>query len=199
LAKLPSGSKISHHEDLTQAPDGIGKRIAQFQNESREPVHAVTNSATGDIYIAQNAMNPDAVLGHEVIHSLRVRGVLSDGDLGILEDHANQITGLWDRPAYEKAYAHRENKSELMAQEAAAHLYASRIAGGDFGPRVNSILDHIKEFFERVRSGLKGQGFRSANDVMRSIDSGEMVDQQGRQPGDRPAPSHELGDSLNQN
>ena len=191
LHKLPDGVSVKGYGDLGEAPGLVGERAARDQRSAGRRFEGATNAETGDIYIAHHAMNPDATIGHELIHALRIKGLMSDGDLKLLADRAAQIPGLWDQNVYLKAYEGRENVNELMAQEAAAHLYEARIRGQDFGSRINAILDRIKEFIDRVRNGLKGQGFRSAGDVMDAIDSGRMI---GRDPRWGDGPAYSMGD-----
>ena len=224
MHRLPSGVAAKSVRDVADVRGPIGDRAAEWQAKTGRNIDGTYNRDTGDIYIAHHALNPDAVVGHELFHALRERGLISDDDLHIMAHAAEQIPDLWNKSVYEKAYDRANNKSELMAEEAGAHLYQKRIEGYDFGPRVNSILDRIKAFIDRVRNALRGDGFntseqvqrawdegqdraasravglrgRTAKDIMDEIDSGHMA-QRDQRSDDRTAPNRELDDSLNQN
>jgi hypothetical protein len=224
MHRLPDGVTAQNVRDVGDVRGSVGDRAAEWQRKTGRNVDGTYNRDTGDIYIAHHALNPDAVVGHELFHALRERGLISDDDLHIMAHAAEQIPDLWNKSVYEKAYDRANNKSELMAEEAGAHLYQKRIEGYDFGPRVNSILDRIKAFIDRVRNALRGDGFntseqvqrawdegqdraasravglrgRTAKDIMDEIDSGHMA-QRDQRSDDRTAPNRELDDSLNQN
>ena len=224
MHRLPDGVTAQNVRDVGDVRGSVGDRAAEWQRKTGRNIDGTYDRDTGDIYIAHHALNPDAVVGHELFHALRERGLISDDDLHIMAHAAEQIPDLWNKSVYEKAYGRANNKSELMAEEAGAHLYQKRIEGYDFGPRVNSILDRIKAFIERVRNALRGDGFntseqvqrawdegqdratsravglrgRTAKDIMDEIDSGQMA-QRSQRLDDRAAPNRELDDSLNQN
>jgi len=176
LGRLPDGVEVKSFADIADLPKDLQRGVLAARSAGGR-VEALTESQTGNIWIAVDALDVDGTLSHETIHALRQVGLLMDHELQMLADAAAKVPDIFDRALYEQAYAHFDPDlfKEVMLQEAAAHLYEARANGANFGKDANAILRKIKQFLERARNALKGLGWQSADDIMKAIDDGAIA------------------------
>lgn len=163
-------------------PKDVTIEVADSLNVGGYELDALSDSTTGRIALAVYANNPRARIGHEGLHTLVTRGHVSPGELAILAETA-RTSGVWTAKAeaqYRDAYAGRANLDGLIAEEAAAHLVEARIRGQDFGQQANAIIEKIKKVLQRIRKALQGRGFKTADDVIDALMSGEMARREAR-------------------
>lgn len=159
---LPDGTKIEFKDDL------------RYQGLELD---GITTEA-GDVAIFRHAMNPAAILGHETVHALRRRGLISESEIKTLAKLARE-EGVFQKEArYREEYKDRANFESLIDEEAAAAYIEARIKGDAKGPE-NTTAARIQQFFERLRNLLSGYGFKSEQDVVNALLSGEMAKRQG--------------------
>lgn len=128
----------------------------------------------GVIYVATYAVNPDAVLHHEIVHWLKRTQRITDDEIALLAKRARK-EGLLDEALYREAMAGRENLDALLDEEAAARLMQARKEGRSFGRKADGIIDKALRTLEMIGNALRGYGFRTADDVVEAILSGEMA------------------------
>lgn len=159
---LPDGTKIEFKDDL------------RYQGLELD---GITTEA-GDVAIFRHAMNPAAILGHETVHALRRRGLISESEIKTLAKLARE-EGVFEKEArYREEYKDRANFESLIDEEAAAAYIEARIKGDAKGPE-NTTAARIQQFFERLRNLLSGYGFKSEQDVVNALLSGDMARRQG--------------------
>lgn len=135
----------------------------------------------GTIWIASYAMNPKGRIAHEVVHALKTLGKLSREELAILAGRARKTVAFpADREANYRAELEQRGwdqarVAETLDEEAAAHLIEARQNGTSFGREINGVLDRIKRFFEMAGNALRLRGFRTADDVVESVLTGEAA------------------------
>src|SRR5262249_4998665 len=73
---------------------------------------------------------------------------------------------------------------ELIDQERVARLAELWADGTSFGKKIDGWFERLVKFVEAVRNALRGLGFRTYDDVFRSIASGEVASrtQEGWRP-----------------
>lgn len=170
VARLPDG--VSAKAMLT--PDGIE---GGFKD--------------GNIFVSLLALDPKAIMHHEEIHALRGLGLFTDKEWKLLVKEADK-RGVKDDPfldgkrsirdVYPDTYGGRFMKDGVLDrgaldnaidEEAVAYMVQFRANGGTIG-RANKIIDRVLQFFERVRNTLSGFGFRTVDDVLRAMETGEI-------------------------
>lgn len=133
----------------------------------------------GDITLALHAVDPAARIGHEGVHALVSRGLLSPAEVDLLARAAADANVFKDEAKYREAYKDRENLDRLIAEEAAAHYVEARIK--DQTPEVKSIADHVRALIERVKNALDGYGFKTAEDIRNAVLRGDVARRSARQ------------------
>lgn len=63
--------------------------------------------------------------------------------------------------------------SVMIEEEAAMHVIDAYVAGQRFGRKVDTIIGRILNLLRRIGNGLRGLGFRTADDVLRAFTAGE--------------------------
>ena len=144
-----------------------------------ERVDATSDMSTGHIQLALSAIDPEARIGHEAVHTLVTLGHMSPAEVDALAGLAREAGTFGEEARYREAYAGRDGIEALITEEAAASYIEARIKGAVTGPP-NTIIERIKQIIERVRSALTGAGFRSREDVVQALMSGEMARREGR-------------------
>jgi len=171
----PAGTEFRTFSTLSDLPENLRASVEKANAE----IDALFDPVSRSVWLSTAAMNPSGRLHHEVVHALKADGLLTDGEVRLLANRAGKIDDLgFDRAKYEAAYRDRYSEDGLrlaLDEEAAAHLIEARVRGADFGAEINGIADRIAQFFERIRNALQGLGFKTADDVMNAILSGEVA------------------------
>lgn len=128
----------------------------------------------GVVYVAAYAANPEAVVWHEIVHFLKRTGRLTDDEIALLARRARK-ENLFDEGLYREAMAGRDDLDAKLDEEAAAHLMQARKEGRSFGRKTDAIIDKALRTLEMIGNALRGYGFRTADDVVEAILSGEMA------------------------
>lgn len=173
LPRLPDGVTVKAFVTADELPANL-RRGVEYARQNGYAVNGLTDRQTGNIWIAADALDPDGTLSHETIHALRQTGRLTTKELKVLAREAAKRPDIFDRAAYEQLYAGQANAADALLQEAAAHLYEARAAGHTFGGEANAILYKIRQFLDRVRNSLQGLGFKTADDIFRAVDAGDV-------------------------
>lgn len=132
--------------------------------------------ADGDtIWIAAAAMSPRATFAHEVVHALRRAGVLAPEEVKLLAAAAREseafplATEQLYRDAYRDQFQTRDALDDILDEEAAAHYIEAAVndrlpAAAAAQTVARGLVDRIRDFLDRIREILTGQGYRKAAD-----------------------------------
>ena len=155
LGLRDAGLAISH--DLIQTKDG--------------PANAAYSPTRKLIQVAMNAAKDmGKSLDHEVVHHLLNVGVITKPEFDQMVRALRRNKDLSAK--IDEAYKHLDQAGR--DEEGVAELFA-RWANGDksvLAPQ--GILNKIKSFFDAVRQAFTSQGFKSAEDIFKAIDSGQI-------------------------
>ena len=134
------------------------------------------------IEAARDTGKLDWTLHHEAIHALRNLGVFSPGEWATLERAA--AAGGW---VDEFGLTKRSYPDDRLIEEAVAEKFAQFGTGNAPAPggMVGRAWAKLQRFFEALRNGLAGRGFRSAAGVFEDVKAGTLGE---REPGSRSAP-----------
>lgn len=178
-------------EDLAEFNDEAGQKLAAQLDRAipgRKVGLQVVDKLLGDkkfagryaegvITVALEAdQSPAVTLDHEVVHALRDLDLFRGGEWRALARRARGDAQLMN--SVRERYPDLDGDSQV--EEAVADLYAAWMAG-ERQERgfVASALRRMREFFGALGAALRGNGFTSAEAVMRAIDVGEVG---GRSP-----------------
>ena len=155
---LPEGTEVKVAGELE---DGAGRALDAAE-------------VNGTIFLYQHAIDPTARIGHEGVHVLVSRGLLDPKEVKTLAKAARKegVFSAEQEASYREAYAERENLDSLIDEEAAAHLVEANVG---LDPKLQTIIDRVKAFFERLRNAMEGNGFRTADDVIDAILGGDAA------------------------
>jgi hypothetical protein len=171
-------------------PDNVKVEVKKRIEAAGGDLRGVTGSYNPLKKLIQVATdnNPDAIqtFGHESVHAFRDLGLITDKEWSTLADAANKSNWA-NNPTVRKsmeAYADRgydeARTKELVLEEAIAEQFGDYLTKNiEPSAEMKPIFERIKQFIERLRNALKGQGFQSAEDVFREMNVGEM---KGRTP-----------------
>lgn len=160
---LPSDVKVDVRTDEMRDPT-TGNRL-----------EATSNTRTGDIELAAYALNPAARLGHEAVHTLVTRGLLSPEEVSLLAKAAREAGAFTKEADYREAYKARADLDRLIEEEAAAHYLEAVIARRVEPTIPRNLVEKIHQIIERIRNALNGYGFRTETDVVRAIMEGDAA------------------------
>lgn len=164
-----------------------------LKNVKLDLVSSIINPVTGEpepranafywksvITIAmQNQGGHLRALNHESIHALRKLGAISNEDWTILKrkiDNEKWLDKKFGKftDSVRVRYASQKLSSDDLHEEAVADMFAASEAGDLYlGGIFATIKRRIQAFFETLRNGFAGLGFKSADDVFAAISSGE--------------------------
>ncbi len=112
----------------------------------------------------------DMTVRHEAIHALRNLGLFTDSEWVALEREAKRS---W-RAEYEIDRRYGALSEEQLNEEAVADAFKHWQDGDRFAPGFRGIFERVRDFFQRVANMLRGLGYRTAEDVFRSVERGQV-------------------------
>lgn len=169
----PAGTRFRPFASPADLPSGLREQVAAAEQQTG--ARATGFAHAGDVWISAYLLDPTAKMGHEVVHALRERGLITDAEINVIAARVRRAGDLFskaDRERYLQVY--RGDRAKVREEEAAAGIEAY-IGGYDFGPQVNGIIARILETLERLRNALRGRGFQSFNDVVDAFLEGKMA------------------------
>lgn len=162
-----------------------------LKNVKLDLVSSITNPLTGEATPQANAYYWKSVitialqnqgghlraLNHESIHALRQLGAISNDDWTILKRKIDNEKWL-DKPfgTFTQSVRNRYKslKGDALHEEAVADMFAASEAGDLYlGGIFSTIKRRIQAFFEALRNGFSGLGFKTGDDVFAAISRGE--------------------------
>jgi hypothetical protein len=167
----PAGTRIDVLPDQSM--------VSRAANGDRYQLDATSDTLTGHIQLAVSAMDPAAKMGHEAVHTLVTLGHLSPDEVSALASLAREAGTFKDEAKYRAAYEGRTGLDRILQEEAAASYIEARIKGAVDGPE-NTVIERIRQLIERIKQVLAGKGFKSREDVVQAVMSGEAARRDAR-------------------
>lgn len=127
------------------------------------------------VEVALRFGDPDVAARHEAIHALRTIGLFTDKEWSLMERDAKS-NGTLDRVNDISGYDHLSPDEKI--EEAVAQTFGEKMAAGEplkmpAGP-LRTAWEKIKTFFRRLGNAIRGLGFKTAEDVYRSAEEGQV-------------------------
>lgn len=143
------------------------------------------------IEIVTRAQNPNIEMDHEVIHALRDLGLFTESEWATLTREALRNKELM--ASTRRDYADNNLPERFLREEAIAEMFAQWRAGNlDVSPETRTLFQRIVDFFHALAEALRGQGFKSAEDVFNAVVSGEVGNRGRAASAASPAPEQLL-------
>ena len=161
---------------VSQIYDGTGKPVLGASTDLGDGRLVVAALSYVDPATGETLANPNlqGTLRHETVHDLRARGMFTPQEDKLLFRSARNRR-IRDDLDITKDYG--DKPDAVQAEEAIAR--AAEIPGKYASdPKLNSLLDRIRRFFQRLGNKLRGMGFQTFEDVFDKFESGEI----GRRP-----------------
>jgi len=153
-----------------------------------EETEAMFIPAMRQIFLAVDRIDPDGsltpeqrlnalseVMGHEIIHAVRLLDLWKPTEWSSLEKAVSQIKKPGTNQTYlqvaQRNYA--DQNAVIQIEEAVADMYRDyvgkrlKIAG-----KPQNLLERLSQFFQRLSSALAGTGFQTYGDVINRLESG---------------------------
>lgn len=125
----------------------------------------------GTITMALGADNKFRTLNHEALHGLRRLGAFTDGEWGILTRASNT---RW-RKQFDIETKYNGWPEWIREEEGIAHAYGAWVNGEiKVDGRIARLFKRIRDILEAIGNVLRGEGFRTAEDIFRDIRSGKI-------------------------
>ncbi len=182
--------KMGLHDIALRVPDWIKVKTAETPMEDGRYVDGMYSPLRKAIHVAMDSQHGvEHVLDHEGIHAMRDLGVFTDPEWKILTKKAGDE---WvDKYNIRKNYI--GSPEEKMLEEGVAHAYPDWVRGklGNAGNAISRIFRKMSNFLEATRNAVQGLGFKSADDIFKGIQSGEIGNRgaEGEPPDDKTDPS----------
>lgn len=127
----------------------------------------------GTITLSLDGAEKFKTLNHEALHGLRRLGVFTDAEWSILTRASN---ARWRRQFdIDRLYAGGWQEW-VKVEEGIAHAYAAWADGTlTVDGRIARLFKRIRDFLEAVGNALRGEGFKTAEDIFRDIKSGRFA------------------------
>lgn len=149
---------------------GLDARLPSGERRSIEGVYSSTSKL---ITVSLESRNARWVLNHETVHALRDLGLFRPAEWRALEKAARADD---ERMAdIRRRYYKLMLDEEALVEEAIADMFADW-STGQLQARgfVRAAFERIRDFLEALGNALRGLGWRSARDVFRAIEAGEV-------------------------
>lgn len=163
------------HADLAQQLQNLGladKVMLSVVERIAANPKAAGSFQDGLIRVAlASSQDPAFTLNHEAIHALRALGLFTDMEWATLSRRARDDAALM--ASIKRRYPDLD--AEAQMEEAVADMYARWAAGRLEGKGfVRTAFERLRSFIEAVRNALAGMGMRSADDIMRAVERGDV-------------------------
>lgn len=165
-------------KDLRNALDKMGLKevglnlqdvVYAIQNGKEVPVNGTYFRKL--IEVSLSGDNIARTLNHEALHAMRELGFFSDADWKILSNMAEKE---WINK-YKVDTRYKDLSQEEQVEEAIADAFADMQTQP---PKVKSIFSKMKDFFKRVANVLRGNGFKTAEDLLGKAAEGKLKPQE---------------------
>ena len=171
---------------------GQGDVYAFVGSELDQGVEGYYSPNIGQIFLGIDrikAQRPDAtpeqiandmisILDHEIVHALRQLDVFKQTEwklLSGLSAKKKRSDGSTYLEWAASTYQGDELSNASIVEEAVAEMVRDGLANARmFGGKPQSIINKIKQFFQRLNNSFSGSGFASFEDMIQKINSGEI-------------------------
>ena len=118
-------------------------------------------------------------LNHEIVHAVRRMDLWTDKEWLSLENLAKKKTREGNVTYHQDAQETYRGLPGYTPVRVMEEAVANLIRDGRRDPKIitgkpKGMVNRLHEFFERMRSALRGTGFQSFGDIMQSLESGEV-------------------------
>ena len=171
---------------------GQGDKVAFVRDDIDQEVQGFYSPNMGEIFLGIDrikSQRPDAtpeqvanemisVLDHEIVHALRQLDVFKQNEWRLLSNLAKNKRRQDGRTYLEWAkqtYSTEALSDASIVEESVAELVRDGLADARmFGGKPRSVVNKIKQFFERLNNAFSGSGFTSFEDMINKINSGQI-------------------------
>lgn len=126
----------------------------------------------GLIEVALNERSAESIFDHEAIHALRELGVFRPSEWTSLTKAAKADAAGMDR--IRKLYEGMGLTEDELVEEAVAEMFAKWRQDGAARGFIKSAFERVKALLDALESWAKGNGWTTADQVMRAIVGGEI-------------------------
>lgn len=171
---------------------GQGDQVAFVKDDLDQEVQGFYSPNMGQIFLGIDrikSQRPDAtpeqvanemigVLDHEIVHALRQLDVFKQNEWRLLSNLAKKKRRQDGRTYLEwaKQTYGADNLTEAsIVEESVAELVRDGLADAKmFSGKPRSVVNKIKQFFERLNNAFSGSGFNSFEDMITQINTGKI-------------------------
>lgn len=188
---VPEDVRLELVEDRTVTKDSAGEQVFQFGGYDHQT--NVLKLMIGSLADAGSMWKPARTLVHEAFHS--IEDWLAPEEYNILLEQAKrdkslpmaEIAHYWR--AYKQAYRdegldpddHLEAIRRMVDSEMIARLIEDRLVNGKgWRTEINELVDRIIQLFKMVGEFMRGNGFISADQVLRAFYYGQMTERRNQ-------------------
>lgn len=173
-------------ESLTQTMRGFGLKDVAFKLVDQIERNAAGAYGNKLIRVAMDDANPLQTMRHESVHALKELGFFTPQQWKALESRAKSE---WIKTHLEGSQTEVDGQQmsrlegykkiglteDAIVEEAIADAFAAYDKGQTPPPGlIAQLFKRIKEFFSRLKQGMNGAGFQTADDIFQSIERGEL-------------------------
>jgi hypothetical protein len=179
ISKTPYADKfIKDSEKLTKdiraALDKMGlKEVGlKFEDALQKRIDGKMTRVNGEYFdkLIELSLSGDNIfrtMNHEALHALKDLGFFSDKDWKTLE---NKARSEW-MEKYKIADSYSNETAEVQLEEAIAYAFADMQTQP---AQVKSIMSSVVNFFKRIGNWLRGNGYKTAEDIFGKVAAGEL-------------------------
>lgn len=153
---------------------GLSERVAlMVKDQMLRADNAAGTYRNSLIKIALSSKQaPLDTLNHEAIHALRDLGLIYDGEWAVLARAARADSAMM--ASIRRRYARLNLSEDGLVEEAIADRFKNWAANPQAEAGIiNRAFKRLRDFIEALGNVLRGNGFNTAEDVMRAIDGGQ--------------------------
>lgn len=154
-------------------PESIALKVVDTIKDENQHQDVAGNGGLGIIKIALSSSDPIRTLNHESIHALRSLGLFEANEWSALEREAKRYHR---REQIEQFYESNHLSDEQMTEEVIAEMYAdwSSSEKQTFTVTIRDAFARIRDVIGAIGSALRGNGFTTADSILRRVERGEV-------------------------
>ena len=161
-------------KDIRAALDKMGLKDVgvKFEDALQKRIDGKMTRVNGEYFdkmieLSLSGDNIFRTMNHEALHALKDLGFFSDKDWKTLE---NKARSEW-MEKYKIADSYSNETAEVQLEEAIAHAFADMQTQP---AKVKSIMASVVNFFKRIGNWMRGNGYRTAEDIFGEAAAGKL-------------------------
>jgi hypothetical protein len=161
-------------KDIRAALDKMGLKDVgvKFEDALQKRIDGKMTRVNGEYFdkmieLSLSGDNIFRTMNHEALHALKDLGFFSDKDWNVLKDKARSE---W-MEKYKIADSYSNETAEVQLEEAIAYAFADMQTQPG---QVKSIMASVVNFFKRIGNWMRGNGYRTAEDIFGKAAAGEL-------------------------